>query len=321
MRVATKGDRTTSGRWQRGASRCPVALVLLLAATPAAATDPGTRIDNIAVLRFTAGGVDQSVQSNTASIVVADRLDMTLVRSGSGPVPRDPRTTVAAVLTNTGSGHDAFAISTTLGATAAAGTIVAVDVDGNGQYDPAHDTLLPTGQTPALAPGASMALVVVADTSAVGTASLTIGAKAVAASGTPGTVAAGAGDGGSDAVVGPTGATGSFGVGIIDATTPPTLTKSQVIHAPDGSGKSVSGAVVTYTLDAAFAGPAAGVKVADPVPMGTRYVAGSLTLDGTALSDIADADAGQADGTAITVNLGAIPAAVTHRIQFQVQIQ
>ncbi len=307
--------------WQRrvGARACVAALAL--AAAPAFAADPGTHIDNVATLRFVVGGVDRAVQSNTASIVVAERLDLTLVRTGSGPVARDPRTTIAAVLTNGGSGHEAFAVTATIGTTAANGAIVAVDVDGNGQYDPAHDTLLTGGQTPVLAPGATLALVIVADTSAAGTASLTIGAKALTASGTPGTVAAGAGDGGGDAVVGPTGAAASVTIGVVDANAQPTLTKAQAIRAPDGSDKPVSGAIVTYTLDAAFSGPTAGVRIADPVPAGTRYVAGSLTLDGAALSDAADADAGQADGATIAVSLGAIPAASTHRVQFQVQIQ
>ena len=293
----------------------------MVASGPAFATDPGTHIDNVAMLRFTAGGVDQSVASNTASIVVAERLDLTLVRSGSGAVARDPQTTIAATLTNTGSGHEAFTVAATIGAATATGAIVAIDVDGNGRYDPAHDTLLANGQTPMLAPGASIALVVVADTSGPGSASLTIGAKALTASGAPGTVAAGAGDGGGDAVVGTTGAAATVAVGIVDSTAPPTLTKSQAIHAADGSDKPVSGAVVTYTLDAVFPGPGAGVRIADPVPAGTRYVAGSLTLDGTALSDAADADAGQADGTTVAVTLGTVPAATTHRIQFQVQIQ
>ena len=320
MRVATKGGGWASGCWRRGALRGIVATASAVVAHPALAADPGTHIDNIATLRFTAGGVEQSVQSNTASIVVAERLDLVLVRTGSGPVARDPRTTVAVVLTNTGSGHEAFAIAATIGAAAAAGAVVAVDVDGNGHYDPAHDTILTNGQTPVLAAGASIALVIVADTSATGTASLAIGAKALTASGTPGTVAAGAGDGGSDAVVGATGAAAAVTVGIIDANAGPTLTKSQTIHAPDGSDKPVSGAIVTYTLDATFGGATAGVRIADPVPAGTHYVAGSLTLDGAALSDAADADAGQADGTAIAVTL-AVPAAATHRVQFQVQIQ
>ena len=79
--------------------------------------------------------------------------------------------------------------------------------------------------------------------------------------------------------------------------------------------------MVTYTLDAAFPAATAGVRIADPVPQGTRYVPGSLTLDGAALSDAADADAGQADGSTIAVTLGTVPTPITHRVQFQVQIQ
>ncbi|WP_174286546.1 hypothetical protein [Sphingomonas bacterium] len=324
MALAAKGQERISG-WRRGAFRqaralCGVGVVALVPA-PVFAADPGTHIDNVAMLRFAVGGVDRSIPSNTASIVVAERLDLTLVRTGSGSVAHDPHTVIATTLTNTGSGHEAFDVTATVGAAAATGAIVAIDVDGNGRYDPAHDTLLTNGRTPTLAPGASVALLVVADTSAPDTTSLTIAAKAATASGTPGTVAAGAGDGGGDAIVGTTGATASVTIGIADANTPPTLTKTQAVHAPDGSDKPVSGAVVTYTLDATFGGATAGVRIADPVPAGTRYVAGSLTLDGAALSDAADADAGQSDGTTVAVTIGAIPSASTHRVQFQVQIQ
>ena len=321
MSLAAKEREKASGGRRRAALLRVGATAFAFAPGPALATDPGTHIDNIALLRFTAGGVDQSVQSNTASIVVAERLDLTLVRAGSGAVAHDPQTGIAATLTNTGSGQEAFAVTATVGAVATPGTIVAIDVDGNGRYDPARDTLLANGRTPMLAPGASVALVIVADTSAPGTASLTIAAKALTASGAAGTTVAGAGDGGGDAVVGATGASGSFAVGIVDASAAPTLTKSQAIHAADGSDKPVSGAVVTYTLDAAFPGPSTGARIADPVPAGTRYVAGSLTLDGTALSDAADADAGQSDGATIAVTIGTVPAATTHRVQFQVQIQ
>lgn len=308
----------TAALGARRIALCGVAtwVLAVFAAPAAAATDPGTHIDNVASLRFTVGGTDQTVSSNPVSLVVDERLDLTLVRTGTGPVARDPKTTVAAVLTNTGSGHEAFTVAASI-----AGAIVAVDGDGNGQYDPAHDTLLTGGQTAMLAPGASVAIVVVADTSAAGAAALSVGAKAVTASGAAGTVAAGAGDGGSDAVVGGTGAAAAFSVGILDGAAAPTLTKSQAIMAPDGSSRPVSGARVTYTLDAAFSAASTGVRLADPIPAGTRYVAGSLTLDGAALSDAADSDAGQADATGIAVALGTVPSAAVHRVQFQVQIQ
>ena len=57
------------------------------------------------------------------------------------------------------------------------------------------------------------------------------------------------------------------------------------------------------------------------MPPGTRYVAGSLSVDARAVSDADDDDAGRFDGTAIHVALGDVPAAATRTIRFQVTIQ
>nr|WP_243848374.1 hypothetical protein [Sphingomonas insulae] len=83
----------------------------------------------------------------------------------------------------------------------------------------------------------------------------------------------------------------------------------------------MTGAVVTYRLEARFTGPAAAARIDDPVPQGTRYVPGSLTLDSAPLSDAADADSGQADDATVAVALGDIAAATTRTVQFQVTIQ
>ena len=128
-------DAKTDGRGMM-LCRAGAAALALAAAPPAAAAPPGTHIDNVAALRFTVGGVDQSATSNTVTIVVDERLDLTLARTGSGAVPRDPKTTVAATLTNTGSGQEAFMVAATLGGAPATGLTVAIDGDGNGQYDP-----------------------------------------------------------------------------------------------------------------------------------------------------------------------------------------
>ncbi|MEI9849934.1 MAG: hypothetical protein WDN24_02545 [Sphingomonas sp.] len=58
-----------------------------------------------------------------------------------------------------------------------------------------------------------------------------------------------------------------------------------------------------------------------PSPPGTDYVPGSIRLDGTALTDAADADAGSFDGAGVRVALGDVAAPATRRIEFQVKIQ
>ena len=92
--------------------------------------------------------------------------------------------------------------------------------------------------------------------------------------------------------------------------------------APDGSAMLVRGTIITYTLVARFdgSGTARAIQVADPIPSGTRYIPGSLTLDDILLSDAVDTDAGAFDGSSIAVALGDVRAA-TRTIRFKVRIQ
>ena len=286
--------------------------------TSHAETLAGTRIANTASITYSAAGSPAAALSNTDTIIVAERLDVALVRS-SAPLP--PSTAaIDVLLTNSGNGQEAFALSARTDGDARPSRF-AIDVDGDGQYDAARDTLLADAVTPALAPGATLALLLLgaADGGFDGTQT-TIVARAVTGVGAPGTTFAGLGDGGGDAVVGPTGAQAEVSVAL-DATGTPTLAKTQSVLAPDGTARAIRGAVISYTLRALFTGPAAAARIDDPLPAGTAYVPGSLLLDGQALSDAADADAGQADAAAIGVALGDIAAAAVRTVQFQVRIQ
>jgi hypothetical protein len=60
--------------------------------------------------------------------------------------------------------------------------------------------------------------------------------------------------------------------------------------------------------------------VSDPVPAGTTYKPGSLTLEGAPLTDAADADSGSFTGAAVNVALGTVAAGATRTITFQVKI-
>ena len=132
---------------------------------------------------------------------------------------------------------------------------------------------------------------------------------------------AGQGDGGGDAIVGKTGAAAGAQTVLTPTPALPTLVKSQSVRALDGSARALRGATITYTLIAHFNGATAAPVLSDPVPAGTGYVAGSLRLDGTTLSDAADADAGSFDGHAIHVAIGDVAAASDRTITFQTIIQ
>lgn len=275
-------------------------------------------------MNFDMGGVEQTVSSNTVRLVLAERLDVTVTAVAPTVVASGAADqAVAFRVANTGNGAETFALA---GATEGGGASIvtlAVDVDGNGVYDPQVDRKLPDARLP-LDAGAEAVVFVIVGGARVG-AAISLTASATTGTGAPGTVFAGLGDGAGDAVVGASGATAQARTLLAAGKAGPSLTKSQSVVAPDGSAQPVKGAIITYQLDARFPGIADGVEIEDPIPAGTAYVPGSLTLDGKPLSDTADADAGRFDGTIVAVALGDIapdPAGETIRaIRFQVTIQ
>ena len=169
---------------------------------------------------------------------------------------------------------------------------------------------------PPIAPGRSITVFAILAGTAekpAADATLTVTARALTGSGAPGTAYAGLGDGGGDAVVGPTGAIASVVVPLTSAIAGPALVKSQSVRATDGSQNAVRDSVITYTLEARFTDAVSGARIADAIPAGTVFVPGSLMLDGAPLSDGADDDAGRFDapggtaqGPSIAVALGQI---------------
>lgn len=274
------------------------ALALCLAAAspvlPAAAqTRAGTAITNVAA----AWHDGAAIPSTKVTTIVAERLDVALARSG------DPGT-VTVTLTNRGNGNEAFVVAAAV--TSGSATI--------GHPVPAGaPAALTDDRTPILAPGATLTLTWPVAAVAPGTV-LSVTARAATGSGAPGTIFANAGDGGGDAVVGATGAAASLSIPLTgDAA--PTLEKSQAVRAPDGSPRAVRGAAVTYTLVARFAAPSADAEIVDPIPAGTAFVPGSLSLDGEPV-----ADSGHVAGGQISVPLGAVTAGAARTLRFTVVI-
>ena len=102
-----------------------------------------------------------------------------------------------------------------------------------------------------------------------------------------------------------------------------TLTKSAAVADPYGGTSPVPGALVTYTLTthATGSGVATGVHITDAIPAGTSYQAGTLTLNGSALTDSADGDVGTASSSGIDVGLGTIAGGSADKaITFKVKI-
>jgi len=147
-------------------------------------------------------------------------------------------------------------------------------------------------------------------------------ATATTGSGSPGTSFAGAGQGGGDGVVGATGASAEDDGHYAVSRATVSFVKSASVADVFGGTTKVPGSTITYTLTATVTGSGnlANLRVADPIPAGTSYKSGSIALDGAALTDVADADAGAFTGSGIAVGLGTVAAGATRTITFQVKI-
>ncbi|KQN02096.1 hypothetical protein ASE82_12635 [Sphingomonas sp. Leaf230] len=293
-------------------------------------TPAGTPIVNTAGLRYDADGTAQSTSSNTVTIIVAERLDVALVRDGRGAVVVTAQpVAIPFTLTNLDNGAESFVLAASVSPGAAVLRTLVIDTDGDGLYDPAKDVAPVDGKTPLLTPGQSiklLAILVATPDGGATNAVLTVTARSTTGSGATGNVYPSAGDGGGDAVVGPTGALATVSVPLGTALAGPVLLKSQSVRAADGSQTAVRDAVITYTLEARFTDAVTGARIADPIPVGTVFVPGSLTLDGAPLSDGADDDAGRFDpsaaqGAGVTVALGRVAAGSSHTVQFKAKIQ
>lgn len=307
-------------------------MVVLPGAAHASGVAAGTLIQNTASATYTSGSASGTVSSNTVTVKVDELLDVAVAGLTSTPaVAGSSNVVLIYSVTNTGNGPEAFDIAVNA---AVAGNDfdavvqqVVIDSNGNGTYDPGIDTVLATGSpTPAIAPDAALAVFVIVSlpgTAADGdTSQVQLTATSTTGSGTPGTVFAGQGDGGGDAVVGSSTATQSDNDALIASLASVALTKAASIVDPFGGSQPVPGAVVTYTLTATVSGTgqADSLHITDVIPAGTAYQAGTLTLDSAALSDAADTDAGEASPSGIDVNLGTVAGGSTKTVKFNVKI-
>lgn len=321
------------------------ALLLAMALAPAAhaaGTAAGSSITNTATATFTdPGGTPVTVPSNTSSLQVDEILDVTVVSNDAGNVAvttPDADAVLTFTVTNIGNGPEAFALSVNAAVLGddfdPANTRIYLDANANGTFEAGSDTLYVPGTSPdpVLAADGTQVVFVVSDIPSglvntnLGLVSLTAEALTVRATpgaDAPGTTFAGQGALGSDAVVGSTQADGSAQRGYVVAQVATTFTKSQaVVNDPVFGTNAVPGATITYTLElvATGSGSLTGAAITDPVPAGTTYVPGSLTLNSVSLTDLADADAGSVAAGTVTVNLGTVTAPATNTVTFQVTI-
>lgn len=306
-------------------------------ATPAkaAGTVAGTTISNTATASYNdPGGTPQTATSNQVDIRVDELLNVTVATADPGPVVTTPGATnqvLKFTVTNTGNGSEAFRLTAT---TAIGGdqfdpaaTSLVLDTNGNGAYDAGVDTVYTAGSNdPVLAPDASIHVFVLSTVPGglndLDRGNVDLAAAAVTGTGAPGTIFAGQGQGGGDAVVGATGADGvDRGIYLIQSASM-TFVKSATVLDPFGGSKSVPGSVITYTLVATIAGNGSlsNLAIADAVPANTTYQPGSITLQGSPLTDATGDDAGQFATNTITVQLGTVAGGQTRTVTFKTRI-
>ena len=291
----------------------------------------GTLIQNTASATYTSGSANGTVSSNTVSIKVDELLNVAVAGLTTTPATAGVGNVVLEYsITNTGNGPEAFNLSVN---PAVAGngfdaTVQSVVVDnGNGIYEPGVDQVLAPGAPTSLIAADGLLKVFVIVSLPAGatdgqTSQVRLTADAATGTGTAGTVFAGQGDGGGDAVVGASTASSNANDTLVASLATVALAKSAVIADPFGGSQPVPGAVVTYTLTAAVSGTgqASAVHITDIIPTGTTYQAGTLTLDAAPLTDATDTDAGEASASGVDVNLGTVAGGTSKTVKFNVKI-
>ncbi|WP_425231034.1 hypothetical protein [Sphingomonas sp.] len=310
-------------------------LALIGLSSPAHATGvkAGTMIRNTATASFDNGsGTAVTITSNTVEFRVDEVIDVAVAARDAGDAAAQAGATGQVrtfTVTNAGNGPEAFRLT---GAGTVSGngfdpavTALVLDSNGDGIYEPGVDAAVAAdGSISALEPDAAVTVFVISTIPASapdgGRGAVALSAVSLTGSGAPGTVFAGQGSGGGDAIIGATHATavGQGGFTIQRATV--SLVKSATVLDPFGGTRAIPGSLVTYRIDASVAGTgsATGLHVTDTFPVGTSYRPGTLTLDGAALTDAADGDPGTASATGIDAALGTQAAGQSHSVRFTV---
>lgn len=305
-----------------------MAVILGAASAYAGGTAPGVDITNTATASYTVGGAPLSASSNTTHLIVAELLNVNVTWQDAGSVlvaPGDTNKMLKFRVTNTGNGSETFPLSLNMALlgddfdpTLSAVSIY-LDTNDNGVYNAGVDSAYVAGTNdPTLAADAFKTVFVFGDIPLAAvdtnTGNVALTATAATGSGVAGTLFAGAGDLGSDAVVGTSTATGTTTGTYLVSNVTVSVVKTQAVTDPFGGASAVPGATVTYTLTVTVAGSgtAVGVALTDPIPANTTYTAGTLKLNALVMSDISDGDSGDVGGTTagtVTVSLGSLTSA------------
>ena len=304
-------------------SRVAAAVFLISFATPAlsAGTPVGTVIDNVAQVDFEIAGTPLTQSSNISSITVQERIDVTVVLQ-SPPLQVAANDTNRALLftvTNTGNGSEAFqlAINSIIGGDdfdpVPSATPIYFDTDASGDFSVGDTAYVLGTNDPLLAADASVDVLLLNDippavlNGQIGRSELT--ADSLTGTGAPGDVFLLQGDGGTDAVIGTTGGTGTDTGEYIVGDVQISILKAVSVLNQFGGLEPIPGATLTYTVtvEVTNTGTATNSVFSDPIPADTTFVPGSISLNAAGLTDVIDADVGELDtlgAPTVVVRLG-----------------
>jgi uncharacterized repeat protein (TIGR01451 family) len=301
--------------------RSAAALALSASTALAVGTPAGTSIQNTAQVSYTLGAVNVNVSSNATALTVAEILNVNVaVQTPTVTVVAGATQRVVVVrVTNTGNGIETFRLT---GNSVVAGDdfdpipaapFMYFDTDNSGDLTAADVAYVAGTNDPALAADQFATLLIVNSipaalaNGATGRTQLT--AQALTGTGAAGTVFAGQGTGGVDAVVG-TSTASQIGTGTyVIAGLQLNAVKSQVVVDQFGGARPLPGARINYqiAITPTGTGTATAVLFTDAIPANTTYIAGTLRLNTVVLTDVADADVGQfvtVPSTQVRVGLG-----------------
>lgn len=308
----------------------------------ASGTPAGTSVSNVASATYLGPSGPVSVASAPEQFIVEELVDVSVTLQSVRPLPAFPGASNQVLtyrVTNLGNGLESFRLTAN---SSIPGddfdpilTDVFLDANGNGVYDVGVDVAyVPGSNDPSLdggVPGSESVTVFVLNDMPAGIASGALGENILESSantltGAPGLVAAGAGDAGTDAMLGLSGgiasANGAYQIEQADVV----LQKSALVTDAYGGSLPIPGSVIRYQIDVFVTGSsvASNVVIRDVVPTYTTYVSSSLALNGVGLTDAGGDDAGDYNVSTpgqVTVRMGDLDAASTpQQISFSVTI-
>jgi uncharacterized repeat protein (TIGR01451 family) len=301
-------------------------------------TAAGTVIDNTAQVDFDLAGTRISLNSNTVSVLVDERIDVlvTLLSPQTQVNAGDLDRSLLFSVTNTGNGSEAFQLSidSILGGDdfdpVPSVPAIYFDSDASGDFSPGDVAYVPGSNEPLIAADETINILLLNGIPA-GVIDGNVGrsefaASALTGAGSAGDVLANQGDGGVDAVIGTSGGAangvGEYVVGDVVLS----ILKSVVVVDPFGGSEAVPGATLNYTItvEVTNSGTAVDSIFTDPVPANTSYVVSSISLNGGGLTDATDGDSGELDASGVptvVVRLGDLTQADgLQTVSFQVTI-